>query len=81
LQEQKEKSGHSEEWLSIYSRGAETTATWEVAEEEKEAVALRLAAKGAEEQAENIYYSMGDGAGDAGGLAEQSRASKRTDRM
>jgi hypothetical protein len=42
---------HSEEWLSIFSHGAERTATWEVAEEEKEVVALRLAAKGAEEQA------------------------------
>jgi hypothetical protein len=48
------KSGHSEEWLSIYSRGAETNATWEVAEEEKEAVALRLAAEDAEEQVDGF---------------------------
>jgi hypothetical protein len=47
----KKEDEHSEEWLSIYSRGAERTATWEVAEKEKEAVALRLAAKGAKEQA------------------------------
>jgi hypothetical protein len=44
------ESGHSKEWLSIYSREAERTTTREVAEEQKEAVALRLTAEEAEEQ-------------------------------
>jgi hypothetical protein len=50
-EENEKDDKHSEEWLNIYSHGAERTATWEVAEEEKEVVSLRLAAKGAKEQA------------------------------
>jgi hypothetical protein len=36
--------------------------------------------KGSQRVSRQIYHSMGDGARDVGGLAEQSRASKRTGR-
>jgi uncharacterized membrane protein YcjF (UPF0283 family) len=61
--QEEEENEHSEEWLNDFSQEAE----------KKEAVALKLAAKEAKEQKQDeIYHSMGDGARDAGGLAEQS---------
>jgi hypothetical protein len=56
---------HSEEWLNDFSQQAESV------------VALKLAARGSQGTGRQIYHSMGDGARNFGGLAEQSSCSQQ----
>jgi hypothetical protein len=66
--EEEKGNEHLEEWLDTFSQKVE----------KKEAAAL--GSRRGKIASRSSSHSMGDGARDAGGLAKQSRASRRTGR-